>query len=232
MKILLWNYWALLEGLGARLLGRVVACLLFTFSFLPHVCCHPSTSLADLEILINSTIVSLAATVRTDPDRTVVIAALESTGDLFRSLKSTSFVLTGKALESLMVSIQDILECKVRSALCYSSLWFVVIFFLFSFTGPMSGRHWWRRRISWKWWNGSKISYQHLALSPLSFHYSLCYFPTLVSLSPKGWIWQHGIRVCRKFDSSHSLCDRRRSISSLVRTTATIPHWKTGMTVS
>ena len=112
--------------------------LLMSLNCLPFL---SSTSLADLEILINSTIVSLAATVRTDPDRTVVIATLESTDDLFRSLKSTSFVLTEKALESLMVSIQDILECKVRSALCYSSRWFVIIFFVFSFTGSMSGRH-------------------------------------------------------------------------------------------
>jgi len=106
--------------------------------FQPHLACHPHTdTLADLEILINSTLVSLAATARTDSDRTVVAATLETLEDLFRSLKSTPFPLTEKALESLMVSIQDLLECKVPTlCLVLSSLACGDV--LPSFTGSMS----------------------------------------------------------------------------------------------
>ena len=67
----------------------------------------------DVEVLVNSTLLSMAATVRTDYDRTVVLATLESLEDLLKSLKESSFPLENKPLESLVTSLQDIFEQKV-----------------------------------------------------------------------------------------------------------------------
>lgn len=162
--------------------GRV----LFTFLSYPYMHCCLSTSLADLEILINCTLVSLAATVRTDPDRTVVIATLESTDDLLRSLKSTSFVLTGKALESLMVSLQDILECKVRLALCCSYLQFVVIFFLSSQAQCQEGTDEEEGLVGNDEMVTKILANVQLLLPSPSTTLSLCYFSLLSPLFPKG----------------------------------------------
>ena len=81
-----------------------------------HIHTHMHTlHTGELEGLINSTLVSLAATVRTDSERSVVIATLETLEDFLKSVKTLSFPMAGKALESLVVSVQDILEQKVRN---------------------------------------------------------------------------------------------------------------------
>ncbi len=72
----------------------------------------------DLEYLLNSTFLSFAATVRTDCDRSVVIATLEMLEDLLKSLKVFSpFPLTEKPLSSLLVSLHDIFNNKVYTVL-------------------------------------------------------------------------------------------------------------------
>ncbi len=76
----------------------------------------------NIEYLVNSTLLSMAATVRTDTDRSVVLATLESLEDLVKALKSASFRLAEEPLESLAVSIQDILEQKVTWQLSGASL--------------------------------------------------------------------------------------------------------------
>ncbi len=69
-----------------------------------------------IEYLLNSTFLSFAATVRTDCDRSVVIATLETLEDLLKSLKGNSpFPLTQKPLSSLLVSLQDIFNNKVTT---------------------------------------------------------------------------------------------------------------------
>ena len=67
----------------------------------------------NLDVLVNSTLLSMAATVRTDSDRTVVIATLETLEDMLKGLKGTLFCLADKPMESLAVSLQDIFEQKV-----------------------------------------------------------------------------------------------------------------------
>ena len=46
----------------------------------------------------------------------MVIATLETLEDFLKSIKTLSFPMAGKALESLVVSVQDILEQKVCSS--------------------------------------------------------------------------------------------------------------------
>ena len=68
----------------------------------------------NLEVLINSTLLSFAATVRTDCDRSVVIATLETLEDLFKGLREVGpFPIQDKPLSSLLVSVQDVFNNKV-----------------------------------------------------------------------------------------------------------------------
>lgn len=55
----------------------------------------------------------MAAVVRTDADRTVVIATLEALESLLKFLKGVPFIMEHNPLESLSVSLQDVLELKV-----------------------------------------------------------------------------------------------------------------------
>ena len=64
---------------------------------------------------MNNTLGSMAATVRTDSDRSVVTAMLEAVEDLLKALEPLSFPMQERVLSSLVVSVQDILEDKVRS---------------------------------------------------------------------------------------------------------------------
>ena len=69
---------------------------------------------ANIDVLLNNTLGSMAATVRTDSDRSVVTATLEAIEDLLKSLRPLSFPMQERVLSSLVVSVQDILEDKVR----------------------------------------------------------------------------------------------------------------------
>ncbi|CAI7993545.1 Importin-4 [Geodia barretti] len=73
-----------------------------------------STDLEELQFLTNSTVLSLAATARTDSDRNVVGASLESLENIFKSLKGTEFKLAPQACSSVLVSLQDILHNKAQ----------------------------------------------------------------------------------------------------------------------
>ena len=75
---------------------------------------HPFILTADIDILVNNTLGSMAATVRTDSDRSVVTATLEAVEDLLKALRSLSFPMQDRVLSSLVVSVQDILDNKVH----------------------------------------------------------------------------------------------------------------------
>ena len=68
-----------------------------------------------LHVQTNLLIGSLAATVRTDAERYVAIATLETLEDLLRCLRELSFPLAEAPLESLLVSVHDVLEMKVTN---------------------------------------------------------------------------------------------------------------------
>ena len=72
-----------------------------------------SHSPANMDVLVNNTLGSMAATVRTDLDRSVVTATLEAVEDLLKALRPLSFPMQERVLSSLVVSVQDILEDKV-----------------------------------------------------------------------------------------------------------------------
>lgn len=67
-----------------------------------------------MEYLVNSTLSSFAAMVRTDSDKTVVMATLETLDDILKPLKEFSFSIREDVVTSLLVSVQDIMENKVR----------------------------------------------------------------------------------------------------------------------
>lgn len=84
-----------------------------------------------MDVLVNNTLGSMAATVRTDSDRSVVTATLEAVEDLLKALRPLSFPMQDRVLSSLVVSVQDILEDKVSSegmqhslVLCHSQVLF------------------------------------------------------------------------------------------------------------
>ena len=68
-----------------------------------------------MDVLLNNTLGSMAATVRTDSDRSVVTATLEAVEDLLKSLRPLSFPMQDRVLASLVVSVQDIMEDKVHT---------------------------------------------------------------------------------------------------------------------
>ena len=70
---------------------------------------------ANMDVLVNNTLGSMAATVRADSDRSVVTATLEAVEDLLKTLRPLSFPMQDRVLSSLVVSVQDILEDKVSS---------------------------------------------------------------------------------------------------------------------
>ena len=73
-----------------------------------------SLTTANMDVLVNNTLGSMAATVRTDSDRSVVTATLEAVEDLLKALQPLSFPMQDRVLSSLVVSVQDILEDKVK----------------------------------------------------------------------------------------------------------------------
>lgn len=90
--------------------------------------CHKEYfALANLDVLVNTTLLSMAAVVRTDTDRTVVIATLETLESLLKFLKGVSFIMERNPLDSLSVSIQDVLELKASHS-CLMQLLGKVIF--------------------------------------------------------------------------------------------------------
>ena len=72
----------------------------------------------NIQALVNSTLASFAATVRTDMDRGVVSTALEMLEDLLKFLRPFSFPLQERVTDSLVVSVQDVFEKKVYAGFC------------------------------------------------------------------------------------------------------------------
>ena len=56
---------------------------------------------------------NFAAMIKTDSDKTVVVATLESLDDLLKALKKLSLEVTEETLDGLIVAVQDILDNKV-----------------------------------------------------------------------------------------------------------------------
>ena len=94
-----------------------------------------SLVVGEIEYLVNNTVLSFAATARTDNDRNVVGTALETLEAIFKSLKvrvqkchptilnfsffqGTEFAMSTQACSSILVSLQDILHNKVTSSVC------------------------------------------------------------------------------------------------------------------
>lgn len=63
--------------------------------------------------LVNTTLANFAAMIKTDSDKTVVVATLESLDDLLKALKKLSLPMTEETLDGLIVAVQDILDNKV-----------------------------------------------------------------------------------------------------------------------
>ena len=76
-----------------------------------------------MDVLVNNTLGSMAATVRTDSDRSVVTATLEAVEDLLKALEPLSFPMQERVLSSLVVSVQDILEDKVSQGIHVHSIY-------------------------------------------------------------------------------------------------------------
>ncbi len=69
---------------------------------------------ANTNFLLNSTLLNFAAVIRTDCDRSVVIATLETVEDLLKALREVGpFPLEERGLSSLLVSLQDVFNNKV-----------------------------------------------------------------------------------------------------------------------
>ena len=68
----------------------------------------------NVHYLVNSTLSSFAAVVRTDGDKTVVVSTLETLEEILKPLKILGYVIQEKEVSNLMVSIQDVLDNKVK----------------------------------------------------------------------------------------------------------------------
>lgn len=70
--------------------------------------------LGSLNILINSSLTNMSASARTDADSLVTVATLESIETVLKSLRGRGFPIESKVAESLLVTIDDLLNNKVR----------------------------------------------------------------------------------------------------------------------
>jgi len=68
----------------------------------------------NIHYLVSSTLSSFAAIVRTDGDKTVVVSTLETLEEILKPLKTLNFLIGEKEVSNLMVSIQDVLDNKVK----------------------------------------------------------------------------------------------------------------------
>lgn len=64
-------------------------------------------------MFINLILNNMAAGVKTDMDRTVVMATLEAMEELLKAVRGGWFEMERKVMEGLMVSIEDVLTNKV-----------------------------------------------------------------------------------------------------------------------
>ena len=71
-------------------------------------------SLVGLDKLLNATLLDMAACGRTDNDPTVVATTLENLEKLLKALNGRGLVMEEKVVESLLVTVDDILSNKVR----------------------------------------------------------------------------------------------------------------------
>ena len=84
------------------------------FSVDAHIVREYCACAGHVGFLVNSTLVSLSATVKTDIDKTVVVTALETLDDVLRALRKLSFSISKEAADSLLTSVQDVLDNKVQ----------------------------------------------------------------------------------------------------------------------
>ena len=67
-----------------------------------------------MNILINLSLSNMSASARTDADSLVTVAMLESIETVLKSLRGHGFPIESKVAESLLVTIDDLLNNKVR----------------------------------------------------------------------------------------------------------------------
>ena len=65
------------------------------------------------------TLSSFSAIVKTDIDKTVVVATLEAMQELLKELKKLSFVMKDETMDAVSAAIQDILESNVSETLFF-----------------------------------------------------------------------------------------------------------------
>jgi hypothetical protein len=74
------------------------------------LCVHFSAcSTEDVGFLVNNTLANFAAMIKTDSDKTVVVAILETLDDILKHFKKLSLPLKEEALDGLMTAVQDVL---------------------------------------------------------------------------------------------------------------------------
>ena len=85
--------------------------------------------LENVHYLVNSTLSSFAAVVRTDTDKTVVVSTLETLDEVLKPLKTMQFSVKDEVVSNLMTSIQDVMDNKVKGYhLHLSSPAFVIVY--------------------------------------------------------------------------------------------------------
>ena len=67
----------------------------------------------DVGILVNTTLANFAAMIKTDSEKTVVVATLETLDDVLKHFKKLSLPLKEETLDGLLIAVQDVLENKV-----------------------------------------------------------------------------------------------------------------------
>ena len=70
-------------------------------------------SLVGLDKLLNATLLDMSACARTDTDPTVVVTTVENLEKLLKALNGRGLVMEEKVVESLLVTVDDILSNKV-----------------------------------------------------------------------------------------------------------------------
>lgn len=91
--------------------------------------------IASLNMLINSTLNNISASARTDSVSTVVLATLDSIETVLKGLKGRGCVLEQTVVESLVVTVEDVLNNKVSVVSIYQ-------YRNYFFLGSMSRRRW------------------------------------------------------------------------------------------
>ena len=70
-------------------------------------------SIVGLDKLMNATLLDMSAGARTDVDSSVVVATLENLEKMLKALHGSGFIIEERVVESLLVTVDDILGNKV-----------------------------------------------------------------------------------------------------------------------